>query len=291
MFKRVNGFSARDGAENALLRLLDDPSPVVRAALVGHFENLGDTGLLLLNEAAEEGNGPVSKAAIELLRAVGARHPIDDFLQFIRSFNYDLETGCGLMARVVDKASSVTQSYLELERLATRCRQLILSPSSPVDQMRIINRVLFHESGFARSGRRALSHEIFLLPSVLQRRRGSSEMLSVIYILVAERIGLELDLYIGEHFWMPGCSYATTPTFVDVASGGVFLTLGELARRLRVSETKPVSRDFFPATTGCILQYCCSLIAQRFSEASNLEMSALFDRFICAFEETYRAHE
>jgi hypothetical protein len=87
--------------KEALLSLLDDPSPVVRRALVARFTAHGVAGATLLQEVAHSSNRILARHAAWFIEELKLSDPVIEFRSFIRSLNYELETGALLLARTV----------------------------------------------------------------------------------------------------------------------------------------------------------------------------------------------
>ena len=87
--------------KEALLGLLDDPSPVVRRALLAHFSVHGAAAATLLQEVAHSSNRVLARHASWFIDELKLTDPVSEFRSFIRSLNYELETGTLLLARTV----------------------------------------------------------------------------------------------------------------------------------------------------------------------------------------------
>jgi hypothetical protein len=133
---------------DAFLSLLDDTSPAVRRALLAHFSNLGPASAPFLQTVATGNNRVLARHASWFLDELKFADPVAEFRGFIRSLNYELETGALLLARTVAPRLEASACCTQLDAIATRCRELIVEPSSARERCRVINRVLFHEWGF-----------------------------------------------------------------------------------------------------------------------------------------------
>ena len=118
---------------------------------------------------------------------------IGDFLDFIGSQRYELETGWFLLDRTVYPEFEPAEATLLMDKLSDRVRELITPPLGPRQTCSIINRVLFHEHGFRGAGKNFEDPENSFLHRVLERKQGLPITLSVLYLLIARRIGFELE--------------------------------------------------------------------------------------------------
>ena len=89
------------GKVEALLRLLDDDSPVVRKAVLAELQLHPEQGETLLREAAVGMDEALAERAIILLEELGWSDGVEAFLDFIRSLKFELETGWLLLDRTV----------------------------------------------------------------------------------------------------------------------------------------------------------------------------------------------
>src|SRR5688500_4180261 len=115
----------------ALMGLLDDPSPVVRRTLLNYFQNLGSAGESFLRELAEGPNRLAAVHARWYLSELKYSDPVSEFRAFIRSLNYELETGMLLICRTIYPNLEVSRFCQELDRIATRCRELMTAALPP----------------------------------------------------------------------------------------------------------------------------------------------------------------
>ena len=82
----------------ALLSLLDDKSATVRSALLAYFAGLGADAAPFLREVAHGRNRVLGRHAAWYLDELKFSDPVAEFRSFIRSLNYELETGALLLA-------------------------------------------------------------------------------------------------------------------------------------------------------------------------------------------------
>ena len=135
-------------SEKALCSLLDDESAVVRKSIFALFESFPERGRSFLNKLISQSDDLAVKHAKEIQKELGWTDGKEDFLNFIRSKRYELETGWYLLDRVIYPNLDSSVSSLQLDKLADRVRDLLTAHSDPKQTCLTINRVLFHEYGF-----------------------------------------------------------------------------------------------------------------------------------------------
>jgi regulator of sirC expression with transglutaminase-like and TPR domain len=276
--------------KDAIGRLLDDPSPAVRQALLARFENLGAEGSRFLREIATGSNRIIALAAGWYLRELKFYDPAAEFRGFIRSLSYELETGMMLLNRTINPAMDVTALCLQLDALAARCRKLRPESASLREHCEALNRVLFHEFGL----RGDQSHEVDprnnMLDQVLSRKLGLPVSLSIIYLLVARRTGLELEpVSVPGHFFV-GCYEPEGPFYVDPFNQGQFLAPDDVFARLRSQHHMPQLSDLVPSPVREVLCRCCRELATQYAVAGDREHAQLFAGFVAEFDAAYERH-
>lgn len=274
----------------ALLTLLDDVSPVVRRALLVHFATIGAPAEKFLREVASGHHRPLAWHARWFLEELKFTDPVAEFRGFIRSLNYELETGALLLARTVRPDLDAGKCCDQLDAIAARCRELVVEPSSAREKCRVINRVLYHDHGFHGNVEQYTDPLNSFLDQVLVRKKGIPLSLSLLYLLVARRLGLELEpVGLPGHF-MVGCFHDELPFFIDAFDGGLFRTPEEIFRFLRTRDIEPKLTDLAPTPVREVLCRCCRNLVQHYTASGDPERARLFAGFVDEFESAYERH-
>lgn len=274
----------------AFLSLLDDPSPAVRRALLLRFARAGASAAAYLQEVAVGSNRVLARHALGYLDELKFSDPIEEFRGFIRSMHYELETGALLLARTVTPRLDVGECCQALDAIAARCRELIADPASARAKCRVMNRVLFHEWGFHGNVEHYTDPRNSFLDQVLARRTGLPLTLSIVYLLVAERLGLELEpVGLPGHF-IVGCFTGELPFFVDPFDGGLFRDPEEIFESLRARHVAPKPSDLAPTPVREVLCRNCRNLVHHYTSAGDLERARLFASFVDEFDATYARH-
>ncbi len=259
----------------------------MRRALLAYFTALGAPALRFLQETTRSTHRPLARQAAAFLGELNFSDPVAEFRDFIRSLQYELETGSLLLSRTVTPGLDAGACCGELDRIASRCRELISEPASTREQCRIINRVLFHEWGFHGNVEHYTDPRNSLLDQVLARRTGIPLSLSVVYLLVAERLGLALEpVGLPGHF-IVGCFEDSPPFFIDPFDKGVFLDPDEIFALLQANQITPQLTDLAPTPVREVLCRNCRNLANHYTAAGDAERARLFAGFVVEFETTH----
>jgi regulator of sirC expression with transglutaminase-like and TPR domain len=120
----------------------------------------------------------------------------------------------------------------ELDRLGGVLRKRLPIDFSPMHRLLALNRYLFVELGFAANDDNYYDPDNSLLHVVLERRRGIPITLSIIYLEIGRRVGLNLaGISFPGHFLVK-LPVADGDLILDPYSGGKSLSEEDLRRRL-----------------------------------------------------------
>lgn len=276
--------------KTALRDLLDDPDPTVRRGLKQRFSELGPLARDFLQETARSSHRHLAWHARRYLEELKLDDPTADFREFIHSLNYELETGALMLARTFRPDLDIGACCEELEEITQRCRDLIIEPSSTRTKCRVINRILFHEMGFRGNIEHYTDPNNSFIDQVLARRCGIPISMCTLYLLIAHRLGLELEpIGLPGHF-MIGCFTEERPFFIDAFDGGLFRSPEEILVFLRAHDMTPQLTDLAPTPVREVLCRSCRNLANHFEAHGQKDQAALFDSFVQDFESIYAKH-
>lgn len=279
---------------DALRRLLDDDSAVVRGALITELERLGDSGLDFLRSESTTDNLERRRKILHLLdELVPNGDGIRAFTEMIRSFRYELETGHYFLERVIYPDLDTTECTLTLDRFAERCEELFIKPCEPKDMCRVLNRVLFHEEGFRPNRGTAEDPEAFLLGKVLEKLKGSGLALAILYILVGRRCQLDMELIHIPGSFLIGCFTGSIPFYIDPLERGHFIeaqSLFETLEKITKKEEEALSL-MTPCPVGEILCHTCRYLEKHFRGKNNRNQADLFAFFVDEFKSAYQREQ
>jgi regulator of sirC expression with transglutaminase-like and TPR domain len=277
--------------EDAFRALLDDPTPVVRAALSAEFARRRAAAVPFLQAVARGLNRPLAWHAAWFLQELNFINPVAEFKDFIRSLNHELETGSFLLSRIHAPRLDIGACSAVLDEIAARCRELIVEPSTARDKCRVLNRVLFHEYGFRGNVDNYTDPLNSFIDEVLSRRKGLPIALSIVYILVAQRVGLTLEpVGLPGHF-VAGCFLEAEPFFIDSFEQGAFRSPAELLTVLRQHHLAPSIADLAPTPAREVLCRCCRNLSHHYALAHEEANARLYAGLVEDFEATYERQQ
>ena len=279
-----------ESQKKALETLLEDTSPAVRQALLAQFTHHGKESVAFLQGLTGRSDRQLANQASWYLRELHLADPVGEFREFIRSLSYELETGALLLSRTVNADLDVGACCTQLATMAARCRDLIAEPATSREKCRILNRVLFHEYGFRGNAEHYADPLNSHLDQVLRRRKGIPISLSMVYLFVAERAGIQLEpVGLPGHF-LVGCYEEAAPFFIDPFNAGLFLTAEDVFALVREHKTKPSIADLAPTPVREVLCRCCRNLVNHYASGNQLEQAQLFASFVAEFDSTHERH-
>lgn len=175
----------------ALITLLDDPSREVFDSVEGELLKAEVDIVPELEKAWESQSNEIFQQRIEdIIHALQFRDVKQRFKTWVASEGDDLLTGAWLVARYqypeltfeeVDQAINKIRKdiWLELNEHLTA-----------LEKVRIINHVLFDVHGFSRNNSNFMAPQNSFICDVLDTRKGNPISLSIIYSVIAGRLGL-----------------------------------------------------------------------------------------------------
>ena len=235
--------------------------------------------------------GPVSYYAKQFLDRLGVDNTIETFRNFIRSFHYELETGSWLLDRTVNPRVDINSSSELLDEMGVRALDLFVEPCSVKEKCRVINRVMFHEFGFVGDLEEYKNPQSSMVSKVIASRRGIPLSLSIIYILVAMRCGVDLRPIGVPGRFMVGCFSEEKPFFIDVFENGRFLSVADVLIFLETNRIDYNEGSLSPLPVGEVLIRSCKNLHNQFLAAEDHKRASQFAEFVDEFDVAYkRAH-
>jgi len=175
----------------------------------------------------------------------------------------DLLQGALLIASTAYPELDTSQSLAQLDALACRVRTVLALPdphSSPelpaeidyMDVLRAMNQVLFEEEHFHGNRTDYYNPDNSFFNRVLEERAGIPITLSLLYIEVGKRVGIEIEGVALPYQFMVSCRLPTDDViYIDPYEQGLQLSLEECKQRIRRMAHRriPINRHWFKAVS------------------------------------------
>jgi regulator of sirC expression with transglutaminase-like and TPR domain len=226
--------SSSENQIKALVRLLSDENDRVVKTISNRLIEIGDSAVPFLQEAEIEQPEMARRIEAVLDEIRGARLE-EEFRDLVSSPDdpIDLEKGELLIARYAYPTLDVAAYSQQLDDMAREMRDRIGQRVSGEEAVKTLSRYLFTEQGFRGNNKNYYEADNSYLNRVLDRRTGIPISLSIVYLLVAQRLDLPVfGIGMPGHFLVKFES-ERYKVFVDCFNAGALLTEKDCARFLR----------------------------------------------------------
>jgi len=217
----------------ALIRLLSDEDDRIVRTISGKLIDIGPSAVPLLQEAEIEQPEMADRIASVLEEIRGGK--LEDELVELAAMpdkTMSLETGAFLIARYGYPTVDAAQYREQLDTMALEVRARIGLRASGEETVNALNRYIFTEQGFKGNTKNYYEVENSYINCVMDRRVGIPISLSVVYLLIGQRLALPLfGIGMPGHFLV---KYESDryKIFIDCFNGGALLTEKNCARFL-----------------------------------------------------------
>ena len=216
----------------ALLHLLSDHDPRVARQIHQHLVDAGREAIPFLRTALHDCDDPTLAARLRNVIGDIAHEDVEqewDALMTTPDPELDLEAGAFLIARAGDPQVETAPYRQRLDVMATELKPRSSGP--PRQVVRHMNEYLFHTLRFRGNTQQYYDPNNSFLHRVLDDRVGIPISLSVVYLLLGQRLRVPVaGIGLPGHFLV---GLRTEPVFIDCFHQGALLTEKDCARLLR----------------------------------------------------------
>jgi regulator of sirC expression with transglutaminase-like and TPR domain len=265
----------------ALIRLLSDENSKIAKAISEKLIAIGDTAVPLLLEAEIEQPEMARRIEGVLDEIRGTR--LEQELEALASRPHnrlDLETGAFLIARYGYPGLEVAGYAKKLDDMAMEVRERLGKRASGEELVKALNRYLFAEQGFRGNTRDYYEAENSYLNRVIDRKTGIPISLSVLYLLIGQRLALPVfGIGMPGHFLVKFDS-DRYKVFVDCFNAGALLTEKDCARFLMQAGYGFEERYLQRSGTAAILVRMLKNLVSIYNKLDETVKAARLGRFI-----------
>ena len=220
----------------------------------------------------------IRENSLHLLNELKLLHDLKFYLQAANRGSLDLEMGAFLISRFKeDMLTGPEEISLQLDRLAIPLRERLrtIDPDDGPLRLAIFRQYLFEEAGFSGNSRNYYSPENSYITSVLESRKGIPVTLSVIAVLIGQRVGLNISgVSLPGHF-IARFKHGNYETYLDPFHQGSIMTQEEVSTFLQRQGLKVEPEYFRVAPTLAILKRMYRNLINYFSARGNVKMEKM----------------
>lgn len=236
----------------ALVALLDDPSPVVKESVRARLREAWPSARAaletILANAPEERAGPLAA----MLHAFHVDDLAARWRLLVREPDADLEAGAFLLARYADPHLDEAAYRRRIDAFADRIRPRVEAATGTA-RVLMLGAFFCDQLGFTGNQKNYYDYRNSYLNWVIDHRRGIPISLSVLFILLGERLGLPVyGVNLPMHFLVK-YEDARTELFLDLFHGGTPLLREDVRRFLKEAKVRIPAESFARADARTIL--------------------------------------
>lgn len=218
---------------HALARLLDDRDPAITTAVQRRIVEYGHRAVPMLREIISSGEPTEhhvlnAQACLRAIQTEALGQLIDEVLNAAANeVELDLEQAAYLLSTFGYPETDHDACRAYLDHLAVSVRRQ-MTGTSPVEALIALNTVLFEHEQYRGAVGNFYSPLHTYIGPLLERREGIPITLSVLYMLVAKRLGIELHgIGMPLHFLV---YHPELDVFIDCFNAGAFISRDECKR-------------------------------------------------------------
>lgn len=181
--------------KDAIVRLLQDNDPSTVRLVKDELVRNGPGGLSDLRPLLDHDHPGVALHVREVLGEIENRQAIQEFNLLCQFFpdQGNLEQACWLLARALLPGVDTDHYAHQMDGWGRQLSSLLSETHSALDRVNALASLVSRKLGFHGNTKNYYHIDNALLPTVIDKRCGIPITLSLVYILVARRAGMEVE--------------------------------------------------------------------------------------------------
>lgn len=270
--------SERDGTLDALIRLLGEEGThfeIIRQRLV----EIGAPALPALERCVREDVPLISERADEIIESIRLEALDGEWQRYAEKESCSLEEGVFLLARFAYPEMNPEIYRAEISRMAEVLRERIQPDASPLAVIRTLNHYLLEELRFSGNRENYDLPENSYINTVLETKKGIPISLSVVMLLLAERLNLPLHgIGMPGHFLVSWVD-AQDEIYIDPFNQGRMLTRGEIESQLSGDEKGLLGQYLRKVSPRQIIARMIRNLIHIYTQGGETEKGSWLERF------------
>ncbi len=270
--------SSGDGMIEALIQLLGEEEShfeIIRQ----RFIEIGPPALPALQRCLREGSFLISERADRVIESIRLESLDQEWRSYAEKDPCPLEEGVFLLARFAYPEMDPKIYQAQLDKMAALLRERIRSVSPSTEVIRRINDYLFNELHFSGNRENYYLPENSYINAVLETKKGIPISLSVVMLLLGERLNLPLyGIGMPGHFLI-AWSDRKEEIFIDPFNEGEMLTRNEIESTLAKEDRVLLNQYLQKVSTRQIIARMIRNLIQIYNEEGKIEKKSWLERF------------
>lgn len=270
--------SERDGTLDALIQLLGEEGArfeIIRQRLV----EIGSPALPALERCVGEGVPLISERADEIIESIRLETLDGEWQRYAEKESCSLEEGVFLLSRFAYPEMNPEIYRAEINRMAEVLRERIQPNAASPAVIRTLNHYLFEELQFSGNRENYYLPENSYINTVLETKKGIPISLSVVMLLLAERLNLPLHgIGMPGHFLVSWLD-AQDEIYIDPFNKGRMLTRGEIESQPSEDDKGLLGQYLRKVSTRQIIARMIRNLIHIYTQGGETEKGSWLERF------------
>lgn len=175
----------------ALIKLLEDPDENVYSNISERLKNYGTEIIPLLESAWESHYEPEVQSRIEdIIHSIQFKELREDFKDYLRLEPENLLKGALLVAKYRYPDTDEAEILSQIEKIRRAVWLELNYDLTAFEQVNVFNKVFFGFFDFKAEYYSQFDPKAFFLPQVLEAKKGSSLIVSILYMIIAQELNI-----------------------------------------------------------------------------------------------------
>jgi regulator of sirC expression with transglutaminase-like and TPR domain len=274
-----------DDKFKALIRLLDDPDPVVTKHVEEELFTLGPQGIEKLEAAWESVDDALVQSRIEeLISRIQISHFSGQLLSWRMSGGQNLLEGWLLLTQMQYPMLNVSKYRNELQRLVSKIWLQLDSRMNELERLIAINKQLYSVERYSGNYKESERPENNYISFLLDTKQGNSLSLSALYLIICEQLDIPLQVVNFMGYYAIRCYRRNSHFYIDAYNQGMFFTPQQVQEFLKKMDAEQNVNHYKPLSNIYIVLDLIKALITAYGNDNQPSKAALFDRLLREIE-------
>ena len=270
----------------ALVSLLDDSDQEVTNIVHTEINKLGEAVIPFLEEEWEghEDNPPLQEKIENIIHDMQYRTFVDGLLSWRDHRQHDLLEGMYLVAKYQYPNLDFQQIKLAINQLYFDAWLQLRDEIHPDDAVKTLNHIFFNIHGYMANTKSFHSPANSMINQVMDTKRGNPISLCVIYMLVAQRLGLPIFGVNLPNIFVLTFKNPQTQFYINVFNSGQIYYKKDIDLHLKQLQIDPNERFYEPCSNMEIIRRTLLNLMVAFKKTDEqervAELNSIYDKLI-----------
>lgn len=258
----------------ALIALLEDEDREVARHIDEKIMSLGTAIIPFLEREWEQNLDPAVQEKIEdLIHRLQFSEMLERLRQWVESPEQDLLEGMCLLATYQYPELEIQSVRRDLDKIFMECWLAFRKDLHPFDEIKVLNSIFFGKFRFSANTRNFHSPANSLINIVLEARKGNPLSLSVLYMLIAQRLGMPVKGVNLPNIFILIYQSEQQTFYINPFNRGMIFSREDISNYISSLNISPEEKYFQACTKVEILQRACRNMINSYNKTGSPEKS------------------